>query len=132
MLDENLNVISQETDFGFQVIVGAKGEIYGFASLGVEGDIRLGFKFENGRVAINGEGNAAIGVLVGEAEANASTQVEVIDSADERFCFAAGTLIDMADGTQRPIEQIKVGDRVVAYDETAEHGRGALVPSRVT
>lgn len=30
-------------------------------------------------------------------------------------CFVAGTLITMADGTRKPIEQIEVGDRVVTH-----------------
>lgn len=42
-------------------------------------------------------------------------------------CFIAGTLIDMWDGAQKPIEQIEPGDQVTSYDE-----RGKLVPGRVT
>ncbi|MDJ0826587.1 MAG: Hint domain-containing protein [Rhodobacter sp.] len=42
-------------------------------------------------------------------------------------CFAAGTLITMADGSQKPIEEIVAGDDVLSYDRT-----GALVPGRVT
>ena len=32
-------------------------------------------------------------------------------------CFVAGTPIRMADGTDRPIEHVRAGDRVLAYDE---------------
>ncbi|NKB22648.1 MAG: hypothetical protein GKS01_19340 [Alphaproteobacteria bacterium] len=32
----------------------------------------------------------------------------------ETLCFGAGTSIDMADGTQKPIEQIEIGDEVMA------------------
>lgn len=35
-------------------------------------------------------------------------------------CFIAGTLITMADGSQRPIEEITVGDLVLAYDTPSE------------
>ncbi|WGH28569.1 P-loop containing nucleoside triphosphate hydrolase [Vibrio phage 13VV501A] len=33
-------------------------------------------------------------------------------------CFPAGTLIAMADGTQKPIEAVRVGDYVMAFDES--------------
>ncbi|WP_323690456.1 calcium-binding protein [Rhizobium sp. AN95] len=42
------------------------------------------------------------------------------------YCFSAGTLIEMADGTQRPIESICVDDLVIAYNSFGE-----LIPSRV-
>ncbi|MBU8545833.1 MULTISPECIES: hypothetical protein [Roseomonadaceae] len=38
----------------------------------------------------------------------------------------------MADGTHKPIEQIRIGDLVMAFDPASQHGRGALTPSRVT
>ena len=43
-------------------------------------------------------------------------------------CFAAGTPVRMADGTDRPIEKIRAGDRVLAYDVAA----GRTVASVVT
>ena len=42
-------------------------------------------------------------------------------------CFAAGTMIDMWDGTQKPIEEILAGDIVTSYDSD-----GNLVPGRVS
>jgi hypothetical protein len=45
---------------------------------------------------------------------------------DQR-CFVAGTMIDMADGTRKPIERIKAGDWVASFDE-----QGSKVPGRVT
>lgn len=47
-------------------------------------------------------------------------------------CFAAGTPIWLADGTTRPIEDIKVGDLVLAFDSNEFLGRGPLRPRRVT
>jgi ABC-type molybdate transport system ATPase subunit len=32
-------------------------------------------------------------------------------------CFPAGTLISMADGTQKPIESVQIGDEVLAFAE---------------
>jgi Pretoxin HINT domain len=43
-------------------------------------------------------------------------------------CFVAGTRVTMADGTQRPIEDIQVGERVLALDERT----GRVVPAPVT
>tara|TARA_R110002049_G_scaffold250891_2_gene425284 strand:- start:2976 stop:3827 length:852 start_codon:yes stop_codon:yes gene_type:complete len=53
-------------------------------------------------------------------------------NAEEGRCFSAGTLIDMADGTQKPIEQIEVGDEVLAYDPAENDGLGELKAARVT
>ena len=47
-------------------------------------------------------------------------------------CFLAGTQILMADNTEKPIEEIRPGDEVMAFDPRAEGGRGALVPKKVT
>ncbi|HVU01625.1 MAG TPA: Hint domain-containing protein [Polyangiaceae bacterium] len=43
-------------------------------------------------------------------------------------CLATGTPITLADGTTRPIERIRVGDRVLAYDVTT----GTTRPQRVS
>ncbi len=43
-------------------------------------------------------------------------------------CFLAGTPILLADGSQKPIEEIKVGDIVMAYDE----GSAKLTPDKVS
>lgn len=48
------------------------------------------------------------------------------------LCFAAGTPIEMADGTTKPIEDVRLGDKVMAFDGDANGGRGAKVPKRVT
>lgn len=47
-------------------------------------------------------------------------------------CFLPGTPILMADGSEKPIEQVRIGDLVLAFDATAALGRGALVPRPVT
>jgi RHS repeat-associated protein len=43
-------------------------------------------------------------------------------------CFVAGTRVTMADGSETPIERIRVGDRVLAFDEAT----GRLAPAPVT
>jgi hypothetical protein len=47
-------------------------------------------------------------------------------------CFLAGTPILMADGTSKPIEEIRPGDEVAAFDPEAEQGLGPLRPGKVT
>jgi hypothetical protein len=46
-------------------------------------------------------------------------------------CFPGGTPILMADGSTRVICEIRPGDRVLAY-AAEHHGRGSLVPAKVT
>ena len=50
---------------------------------------------------------------------------------DATKCFSADTPITMANGSARPIEDIRVGDTVLAFDASADHGRGALGPRKV-
>lgn len=60
---------------------------------------------------------------------------EVLDPVqpdNAKYCFAAGTPIEMADGTTKPIEDIRLGDKVLAFDPDAEGGRGVKVAKRVT
>ena len=39
------------------------------------------------------------------------------DPVDERCCFIAGTKVSMADGTQKNIEDVVVGDKVLGYKD---------------
>jgi len=58
---------------------------------------------------------------------------ETVDNPSQPgLCFAAGTPVRMADGTEKPIEQVKIGEWVMAFDPNAKSGRGKLVPSQVT
>jgi hypothetical protein len=43
-------------------------------------------------------------------------------------CFVAGTRVTMADGTHKPIDKVRVGERVLAFDEST----GRVVPAAVT
>ena len=38
------------------------------------------------------------------------------DDCDDDCCFPAGTMITMADGSQKPIEHVKIGDYVRSFD----------------
>lgn len=44
-----------------------------------------------------------------------------------KSCFPAGTLVNMADGTLKPIEEVRIGDSVVGYD----FGKKSLVKETV-
>lgn len=50
-----------------------------------------------------------------------------MDSKDEEECLAAGTMITMADGSQKKIEEIQVGDVIRSFD----HEAGAISSSPV-
>lgn len=47
-------------------------------------------------------------------------------------CFLAGTEVSLSDGVRKPIEEIVVGDEILAFDPKAKDGLGTLVPRRVT
>ncbi len=51
-------------------------------------------------------------------------------SGDE--CFGAGTLVSLSESAEIPIQEIAIGDTVLAFDADADGGRGALVPRHVT
>ena len=42
-------------------------------------------------------------------------------------CFLAGTSVSMSDGTEKPIEDIKVGDVVLSYDEKSKSNVASIV-----
>lgn len=79
VLDENFKTLSQDTDFGFQVIVGLKGNVAGLISIGTEAQLQLGLNFKDGQVSVNSEAQASIGLILGEIDASASIPVETID-----------------------------------------------------
>lgn len=47
-------------------------------------------------------------------------------------CFPAGTPIEMAGGTVKPIETLALGDTVLAFDPDLDSGQGEKVARRVT
>jgi hypothetical protein len=51
--------------------------------------------------------------------------------ADMPKCFPAHTLITTSPTQTKPISDIRVGDTVLAFDPTADLGRGALLPRKV-
>lgn len=122
-LDADNNVISSSGFGGVQFIGGQKLVVFGIP-FGAEGIVKLGLEIDNNGIAINAEGKATIGFIFGEADVNSSTKIPIYDFKDS--CFLAGTLIEMADGTIKIIEEIMPGDTVLSYDHT-----GILVPGHV-
>lgn len=129
VLDKDLNEVSSSGDVGFQLIAGALIEGNGTLAFGLKGEALFGVEIRDGKVLLNAEGKAEIGVIVGKGEAGADYEVEALDNTK---CFAAGTPIEMADGTTKVIENIKIGDKVLAFDPDTDGGRGIKVPKRVT
>ena len=56
----------------------------------------------------------------------AQSNPSILKQLNSEHCFVAGTAIDMWDGTQKPIEQIRTGDVVLSFDDL-----GKLVPGNV-
>jgi hypothetical protein len=54
-----------------------------------------------------------------------------INPANDVQCFLADTPILMADGTEKPIQEIVPGDMVMSFDPKADNGLGAMKPGRV-
>lgn len=73
--------------------------------------------------------------LVGKTTFDLNVQSAVMRNAyqhaSDGHCFPAGTKISMADGSFKPIEEIKVGDLVLSFDPTDQNGLGELVASPV-
>jgi hypothetical protein len=52
-------------------------------------------------------------------------------AVEQSACFLAGTPVLFPDGTERPIESVRVGDLVAAFDPAANDGVGILRTRRV-
>ena len=65
------------------------------------------------------------------AEARRNLGPSVITFEPFEHCFLAGTKVLMADGSERAIETIKIGDEVAAFDGSQQAGRGPLVSGKV-
>lgn len=50
----------------------------------------------------------------------------------EEFCFLAGTAISMSEGSQKAIENVNVGDKVLSFSEPPHLDAGELISKRVT
>jgi RHS repeat-associated protein len=59
---------------------------------------------------------AALVPVVGGAIKGAKRLLQLRKAANKGLCFAAGTLVAMADGSEKPIEEVEKGDIVKAYD----------------
>lgn len=54
-------------------------------------------------------------------------RAQAVKALEDGGCFLPGTMISMADGSEKPIEEIAVGDWVTSYDKS-----GKLVAGRVS
>lgn len=94
--------------------------------------VEQGIGVEIGFTAVQRQGGS---VTLNDFDWEASSLEDLHKTINEQtnpYCFAAGTPIEMADGTTKPIEDICLGDKVLAFDPGAEGGRGVKVAKRVT
>jgi len=106
-----------------------EAEGFGLPTFGLSEEAKADAALENFKSSVHTTEDGR--VFLGDAEDDFVSEVKPLDAPDN-FCFVAGTLVDMADGTQKPIEQIKIGDEVMAFDPYLDEGRGGLRASKVT
>lgn len=110
----------------------------GISHLHIDNENAVKFFYERG--LLSADGKLTPDDWAQAREEYARTHAEDLEGQEESpgpmdadaMCFAAGTPVQMADGSEKPIEQIEIGEWVMAFDSDADHGRGALMPSRVT
>jgi hypothetical protein len=51
-------------------------------------------------------------------EVSSSSNIALTVGTSQSCCFPAGSLVAMADGTSKPIEDVKVGDEILTFDES--------------
>lgn len=88
----------------------------------------------SGEYDVNLDGSDASITLPGGAGNDTLIQYSpppTITPPTQGTCFAAGTLVRMADGSERAIEMIAAGDAVLAFSPAPECVGAALIPSTV-
>jgi hypothetical protein len=86
----------------------------------------------------SGETNTQGGLFISQFQGKAYSAPGAGFSTNARLevrppsCFLAGTMISMADGTKKPVEDIRPGDFVMSFDGSKNKGRGKLKAARVT
>jgi hypothetical protein len=80
-------------------------------------------EWENGYTFHSGEGETErFRVSLFSSEAEMQQHITDFTNGYKANCFVAGTPILMADGKTKPIEQIEVGDKIAAFDESDPFG----------
>jgi hypothetical protein len=80
-----------------------------------------------GWAATAGKGAIRAADAAGTAGKSADGVLEGVGAACRRNSFDAGTLVLMADGSRRPIQDVKVGDEVIATDPESGEQAGKRV-----
>jgi len=129
VLDNDGKIISNDVFGGGQIILGAGGKIHGVA-LALKGTAKAGLFVDEKGISIGTDFNINIGFILGEFNYDEEFKYQIYEFDDEGGCFAAGTPILMADGTEKPIEEVKVGDWVMSFD--GDVVGGPLIPGQVS
>lgn len=137
---------------GGQLILGKQREVLGVA-WGHAAKVKVGLFFDEHGLSAGAETNLSLGLYAGSLDSSESVKVQILNKNESEkliedtyesvkelirqedknvFCFVAGTMVDMADGMRKPIEQVKIGDEVRAFDPYLDGGRGGLRASKVT
>lgn len=93
----------------------------------------------NASLGLNGSTTGALAAAAGQGT-RSSTQTQsggnggfwggLLGAGISAFCFPAGTMIHMGDGTQKDIKDIKVGDQVLGRDGKIEKVINKMPPHR--
>ncbi|MGW1978880.1 RHS repeat-associated core domain-containing protein [Streptomyces sp. NPDC001889] len=67
-----------------------------------------------------------------KSEARSAVREEATNATCEINSFVSGTLVLMADGSKKPIEKVKIGDRVLATDPKTGETRAQKVSATIT
>jgi hypothetical protein len=108
----NFEHYSYEALDGYRDLISVSGSPYGYNCF------KLFVEFPNNRL-ITGNLRYRITIRIndGNGGTNQDSFVITVNDNDDGTCLLAGTKITMADGTTKMVEDIRVGDIVLSYDE---------------
>ena len=97
--------------------VGKDGELTYSVNYGSAITATISFREEGNRTSYYRSMDSSTKYADGEKEFDFTMPAsDVLIYASSNGCFASGTLVDMADGTQKRIEDIRVGDMVMTWN----------------
>lgn len=80
---------------------------------------------------VNADGTTQNLILDDEARLGLKRKVFGDEAEVQSHCFAAGTMIALANNSWAPIEEVRPGDFVLAFNASVAGAREGLIPSRV-
>lgn len=119
------------------IVGGINGSEFGYRSMGLAGIAGINPQNSN---SVAGTILRSMGIDVPGFRGNAigygrdlvDLEGVLDDILNRQECFLPSTPIPLPDGRTVPISSVRESDEVLAFDPSAENGRGGLVPRRVT